>query len=386
MSALAAGTVAGDEPDAIREVTCFDCSVLLPQPLVVGQATVSRRTYAVVRIRTEQGLEGAAYAFGRGLPVATIIERSLAPILLGADPSLPELIRAQLAGAYWPYAERGLFAVAASAVDLALWDLLGKRAGTPIADLLGKWRNEVPVCAVGGYKHQGLSDLAELNALQTEMAGFVGMNCKAVKVTIGADEPAADVRRLAAVREVVGDDCILVADAFRSFTSLDDALRRLRLLEPFDLSYVEDPFSETLAPLVAELRRRSPILIGLGENLAGHRAFRELLESAAVDVVRCDATVIGGVREFMAAAGLASARGLEVSAHVHANIHVHFGAALANLHPAGLEYMPPTSGLDGLDELLNATLEVRDGAALVPDQPGLGLDWNWDAVARHVHV
>jgi L-alanine-DL-glutamate epimerase-like enolase superfamily enzyme len=386
MSALATGAMAGDKPDSIREVTCFDCSVPLPQPLLVGQATVTRRTYAVVRIRTEQGLDGAAYAFGRGLPVATIIERSLAPILLGADPSLPELIRAQLAGAYWPYAERGLFSVAASAVDLALWDLLGKRAELPMADLLGKWRNEVPVCAVGGYKRQGSSELTELNTLQSEMAGFVDLRCKAVKVAIGADDPAADVRRLAAVREVVGDDCIVVADAFRSFTSLDDAIRRLRLLEPFDLSYVEDPFSETLAPLVAELRRRSPMLIGLGENLAGHRAFRELLRSSAADVVRCDATVIGGVREFMAAAALASAHGLEVSAHVHANIHVHFGAALANLHPAGLEYMPPNSGLDGLDDLLSAKLEIRDGAALVSERPGLGLDWNWDAVARHADV
>ena len=68
---------------------------------------------------------------------------------------------------------------------------------------------------------------------------------------------------------------------------------------------------------------------------------------------------------------------------MHANIHVHFGAAIANLHPAGLEYMPPNSGLDGLDDLLTTPLEVRGGNALVPDRPGLGLDWDWDAVARY---
>ena len=89
------------------------------------------------------------------------------------------------------------------------------------------------------------------------MSAYVGLGCRAVKITIGADDPATDASRVAAVREVVGDDCALVVDAFRSFASLEDALRRLRLLEPYDLSYVEDPFSESLAPLVAELRRRT---------------------------------------------------------------------------------------------------------------------------------
>lgn len=369
--------------DRIQEVRCFDCTVPLPRPLIVGEARVTKRTYAVVRIRTVDGLEGAAYAFGRGLPVARIIEDSLAPLLINADPSVPELVRSKLAGAYWPYAEHGLFSVAASAVDLALWDLLGKRLQAPLADMLGRYRRDVPVCGVGGYKREGS---AGLNDLQEEMAAFIGLGCRAVKLTVGADDAATDARRLAAVREVVGDDCAVVVDAFRSFTSLEDALRRMRLLEPFDLAYLEDPFSEALAPLVADLRRGSGILIGLGENLAGHRSFRELITADAVDVVRCDATVVGGVREFMASAALASAYGLEVSAHVHPNIHVQFGAAISNLHRAGLEYMPPGSGLDGFDELLKTSLEVRNGNALVPDRPGLGLDWNWDAVTRFADV
>jgi D-arabinonate dehydratase len=368
------------EPDPIREVTCFACSVPLPQPLLVGEATVTRRTYDVVRIRTDAGLEGAAYAFGRGLPVARVIEDSLAPLLLGADACEPESIRRRLAGAYWPYAEQGLFAVAASAVDLALWDLLGKRLDSPLADLLGRWRTAVPVCGVGGYRRAGADRLA---GLQDEMAGFVALGLGAVKITIGADDAAADAARVAAVREVVGEERTLIADAFRSFTGIEDALRRLRALEPFAPAYVEDPFPESLAPLAAELRRRTGIPIGLGETLSGHRAFRALIDSGAVDVVRCDATVVGGVREFMATAALASAHGLELSGHVHPDVHVHFGAALAGFHPAGLEYMPPGSGLDGLDELLASHLELRDGCALVPDRPGLGLDWDWAAVARH---
>lgn len=365
--------------DPVQDVACFACSVPLPKPLSVGHATVTQRNYDLVRLRTAGGLEGVAYAFGRGLPITRVIE-ALAPLLIGADATTPELVRRHLAQSHWPYAERGLFSVAASAVDLALWDMLGKRLGAPLADLLGRLRNEVPLCGVGGYVHGTEDDTA---VLQQEMARFVALGCNAVKITIGAGDPASDVRRVTAVREVVGEKCAIAVDAFRSFSSLEDALRRLRLLEPFDISYVEDPFSESLSPLVADLRRRTGVLIGLGENLGGHRAFRDLIDSGAVDVVRCDATVVGGVREFMAATALASAHGLEVSTHVHPELHVHFGAALANLHPAGLEYMDPRSGLDGLHELLNSSLELRAGHALVPDRPGLGFDWNWDAVRRY---
>lgn len=369
--------------EVIDDCRCFSCIVPLPQPLIVGSAMVTARQYDVVRLRTASGLEGSAYAFGRGLPIAPIVERALAPLVVGSDPFLPEQLRARLSGAYWPYAERGLFAVAASAVDLAVWDLIGQRLQAPLARLLGAAKTTVPVCAVGGYRRRGADAAARLEQLQQEMAEFTALGCRAVKLTIGADPPGVDARRLAAVREVVGDDCAVVADAFRSFSSLEDALRRLRLLEPYDLSYLEDPFSESLAPLVAELRKRTGQLIGLGESLSGHRAFAQLIEAGAVDVVRCDATVVGGVREFMASVALASARGLEVATHVHPAIHVQFAAAISNLHPAGLEYMLPGSGLDGFHELVDNELEVRDGSAVLPERPGLGIDWNWPAVRKY---
>jgi L-alanine-DL-glutamate epimerase-like enolase superfamily enzyme len=345
----------------------------------VGAGVVSQRSYAIVRLHTAGGLEGVGYSYGRGLPVARIVTESLAPLLHGADSSKPEHVRQQLLDAYWPYAGHGLFWVALSVVDLALWDLLGKRLGAPLADLLGRYRSEVPITCVAGYTYEGDST-RDLTGLQEEVARWIRRGVRSIKLTVGAAEPAWDAARLAAVRNVVGDDCLIAADAFRSFTSLDDALRRLRLLAPYDLAFVEDAFPESLAPLLAELRRRSGMSLALGESLNGHRAYRDLIEQQCVDVVRCDATQVGGVREFMAVAALASAHGLQTLNHVHQDVHIHFAAALPNLYDGGLEYNPPESGLDCFHQLLRRQLEVRDGLAIVPERPGLGLEIDWDAV------
>lgn len=366
-------------PDPIEAVECFDCLVPLPRRLRVGAAVVAHRTYAIVRLQTASGLEGVGYAYGRGLPVARIVSESLAPLLKGADASLPELVRQRLLNAYWPYAGGGLFWVALSAVDLAVWDILGKRLDVPLADLLGRYRGDVPATCVAGYEYED-DETHDLTPLQEEVAGLVKRGVRSLKLTIGAGKPAWDVARLAAVREVVGDECLIAVDAFRSFTGLDDALRRLRLLEPYRLAFVEDAFAENLAPLVAELRRQTGMVMALGEGLNGHRAYRDLLTGGSIDVVRCDATQVGGVREFMAVAALTSAHGLQFLNHVHQDVHVHFAAALTNLYDGGLEYIPAESGQDALHQLLRNPLELQNGRVAVPERPGLGLEFDWNAV------
>jgi D-arabinonate dehydratase len=369
------------ERDEIISVEAFDCVVPLLVPLRVGSSIVRSRSYALVRIRTASGTEGVGHAFGRGMPIASIVTDALAPVLIGQDASRPEAVREQAAGAYWAYAEQGLVTIALSAIDLALWDILGKRAGLPLVDLLGRRDDAVDACLVGGYSKVGGGD--GLDELEAEIGGFVELGARAVKLAVGGGDPRVDAERLRVVRRALGDDRLLVVDAFRTFRSLDDALARIRLLEPHGLAYLEDPFAESLAPLIVELRRHTSVPIGLGENLSGHRTFRALIASGAVDVVRCDATVVGGVREFMAVAALVSAHGLQLSCHVHPEVHVHFAAALAARHPAGLEVMLPSSGLDGFHELTRSTLTLVDGRLRVPDRPGIGLDIDWSAVTRY---
>jgi L-alanine-DL-glutamate epimerase-like enolase superfamily enzyme len=254
---------------------------------------------------------------------------------------------------------------------------MGKRLGVPVARLLGQARDRVPLCVVVGYVYD------ENDAtLRRELEHAVALGARSVKMVVGSGSPERDAARVGLARSIIGPDRLLAVDAFRSFVDLDDALRRVRALQPHDLSFLEDPFSETLAPLAAELRRRTGMSIALGESLAGHRLVRGLLDADAGDVIRLDALVIGGVREFMAAAGLASAHGRPVATHVNTEIHVQFAAALPNLYAGGIEYMPAEFGLDTLHRLLRNRLEIGDGLMVVPGAPGFGMDWDWDAVRR----
>jgi L-alanine-DL-glutamate epimerase-like enolase superfamily enzyme len=367
-------------PDPVRSLECFDCTVPLPAPLLVGAATVTHRSYAVVRVTAESGATGAAFAFGRGLPVAVIVRRSFAPIVVGADTAAHQVVRERLAGAFWPYAEGGLFSAAVSAVDLALWDLAARRLNAPLADLLGRHRASVPMCAVVSY---GGTEGAELDALRAEVAGYLEQGFGAIKLVIGVRSPEDDARRVAAVRELAGPEPLIVLDAFRSFTDVESALRRLAPLREHDIAFLEDPFPESLEALVLDLRRRSRLSIGLGETQWGSREHRRSIAAGIVDVLRADVTVVGGVREFLASAALADAHGLRVSPHAHPDVHVHLAAAIPNLYAAGIEYMDPARGLDAFHRLLATQLEIADGRAAVPGRPGLGLDFDWEAVERY---
>lgn len=367
--------------DPIAEIESFDCRVPLPAPLQVGASTVTHRFYSVVRVTTESGAEGAAFAFGRGLPVAAIINETFAPVIRGTDARLHESVRQKLHAEFWSYSEGALFSVAVSALDLALWDLAARRLGAPVADLLGCTRTEVPVCAVVSYANA--TDGDGLDGLATEVEGYLDRGFRALKLAIGAHSPREDERRMATVRKLAGDDVAIVLDAFRSFSDVQSALARLRLLEPYEIAYLEDPFSESLEPLVSVLRERSGLAVGLGESLGGEREHRRLIEAGIVDVLRCDVSVVGGVRAFLSCAALASAQGLPISPHAHPEFHVQLAAAVPNLYRTGIEYMDPARGIDALHRLLTTELKIVDGSALLPERPGFGFEFDWEAVERY---
>lgn len=363
----------------ISKIECFEVNVPLAAPLPVGTTVVTHRGYAIVKVTTESGVQGVGYCYTRSMPIGQIINAAIGPEVIGRDVNYPENIRQHLLAKFWHSAEHGTFTAALSALDLAIWDALGKANKISLSRMLGQQHEKVLLCTVIGYQY----DKDEANLIN-EVKSSLAAGFTSFKMVIGAGSPTRDAGRVRIVRELIGPDAKLAVDAFRSLKDLDDAVRRVNLIKQYDISFVEDPFLESQGQLGSDLRDRTGALIAFGESQSNHRAIASLITQGFVDVVRIDALIVGGVREFMAAAAVASSRGLSVATHIHQEVHIHFAAAINNLYSGGLEYMNPANGVDVLHKLMNKPLVVKDGYAIVPTEPGLGIDWNWEEVAKYV--
>jgi D-arabinonate dehydratase len=293
--------------------------------------------------------------------------------VLGLDPLRTEQVWARMYYGCLPIGQRGGLMSAISLVDICCWDIKAQVAGMPLATLLGGYREEVAVSIAGGYPEL----TPDPGSTGEEVAGYVAAGFRSIK--LAANGSPVDTARLAAARDASGDDIDLIVDVHWTWRDLHSAIRCTRGWEAFDLTWLEDPFPARLAALVGPFRRAIDIPLALGEDRAGLDDFTALLD-LDIDVLRIDATVCGGITEFLRAAGLAAARGRPVSPHVFPEIHVHLAAALPNV--VGVEMVDPRSGVTPIDRLLQP-LDVRNGAAAPPASAGIGLVFDHEALQRY---
>jgi L-alanine-DL-glutamate epimerase-like enolase superfamily enzyme len=199
---------------------------------------------------------------------------------------------------------------------------------------------------------------------------------------VGAGTPERDAERIKVIRERVGVSGRIGADAFRSFKGVDDAVSRVKALAEYDLAFIEDPFLESQGELVLELRAQTGVMVAVGESQFGHRGIANMVRHRYVDLVRVDALVVGGVKEFLLSAEIAKNSGLRVSTHIHSEVHAQLAATIDNLDIGGLEYMDPKLNIDLFHLLINNPLKLENGLFNIPDAPGFGIDWNWQAIAQ----
>jgi L-alanine-DL-glutamate epimerase-like enolase superfamily enzyme len=218
----------------------------------------------------------------------------------------------------------------------------------------------------GGWLQQDTAELVE-NALQAKADGFGGC-----KIKIGRP-PKEDVERLRAVREAVGDRFEIMVDANQAF-SVDEAIRRARLYEPIDLAWYEEPLpAEDLGGHI-RLASQTTLPVAVGESLYSLSHFREYLQREACSVVQVDVARIGGITPWLKTAHLAEAFNVPVCPHFLMELHVGLTAAVPN--GRWVEYIPQ------LDRITTTGMRIRDGRAIPSDQPGLGIEWDWDAIGR----
>jgi L-alanine-DL-glutamate epimerase-like enolase superfamily enzyme len=364
--------------DMISAIETFEARVPLPQALPVGSSRITHRTYSIVKVTTTDGITGVGYCYSRGLPLASIIDTAIAPVALGKSAESPEEVRKMVVAFNWWAAEHGTVTAGISALDIALHDIAGKKAGKSVASLLGSTATELPIYSVVGY-HYGKDE----SGLEEEIEHALSRGIGSFKIVIGADTPERDARRLKVLRNRVGSTAHIAVDAFRTFKTLDNAVNRVNLIKEFGISFVEDPFLESEGVTAIALREATGVPVSFGESLASSQMAEQVLYYNQVDVLRIDALIIGGVSEFLKAVEYAHKKGKTFATHIHTEIHSQIAAAAPNLYPGGLEYLDPRYEIDLFHHLLIKPIEIRDGKAILSTEPGFGIQWDWEAIKHY---
>jgi L-alanine-DL-glutamate epimerase-like enolase superfamily enzyme len=319
-----------------------------------------------VRLRDADGAEGVGYTYtvGRnGAAIDAILTREMPEIFAGEEADHIERLWQK---AWWAlhYGGRGGPTVLAiSAFDMALWDLKARRAGLPLWNFLGGFDPKVQ-CYAGGID----LDLP-LDDLLRQTDGNLAKGFRAIKMKVGRERLGEDVARVKAMRGHLGEEFPLMVDANMKWT-VDQAIRAARALQPFDLTWIEEPTIPDDPAGHARIVRDGGVPIAAGENLRTLWEFKQYIAAEAVTYPEPDVTNCGGVTPFMKIARLAEAFNLPVTTHGAHDVTVHLLAACPNrsfLEAHGF----------GLERYIAEPLRIEEGFAIAPDRPGHGIAFDW---------
>lgn len=340
-----------------------------------GRYTYAQSGTVITRVRTDDGIEGIGWAGGQPGADETVYHAALAlgQYAIGLDVTDVERLWERI---FQPklYGRRGLTNRAMSAIDIAMWDALGKTVRLPVTKLLGGYAERVPTYLAGGYYLEGKG----LPELQEEMREKVAAGAHYIKMKIGGAPLAEDVARVRAVREAVGPDIEIMVDANNAYSPLE-AIRIARRIEDLDIYWFEEPVHAEDYEGLRRVHDGTSIPIATGENEYTRYGFRDLIACGGADILQPDANVLGGITEFKHIASLASAHNLPVAPHGSALLHVHLVAAVSN----GLivEHVV-TEGAEH-KALMHGKLTLDAEGMLAPSsEPGLGVTLDEDYLAE----
>jgi D-galactarolactone cycloisomerase len=372
----------------IRDIDFVGLEFVLPADKAYGmaKAAIARRQISLVRLTTEDGTTGVGEAFGAAGVTAAYLEL-LRGYFLGQDLYDNALIRNRIFARHYHLGLENQLVTCLGAIDVAIFDALGKQLGQPVCKLLGgRARGHLVAYASDGYFTEDPG-----NQLGDQLAGLEGQGFQGVKIKVGRGA-AEDQTRVALSREVLGDEILLLVDANTSYTPAQ-ALESMRRIAPYDIHWYEEPLMPRDVAGLEWLHDRAPMPIASGEALYTVHGFRPLLESGCLDVAMPDIAICGGLSEVRAIADLCALHGVRLSPHVWGSgvglaAAVHMAAALPD-HPHAwpepclLEYDIGENALR--DEILKRPLALKDGLMPVPEAPGLGTELD-EAALEHYAV
>jgi L-alanine-DL-glutamate epimerase-like enolase superfamily enzyme len=364
----------------IESVESHAVLVPLTTPTALSTRRIKGREYVIVRIVDEAGASGIGYTYAGdsgGLWLRWGIEQLLAPRLRGRSVFSIEESWELIFHDLLLLGRRGALLRMMSAVDIALWDLLAKRAGVPLRYLLGGSVDTVTAYASGGYYRPG--DPCDNVAAELERYRQLGFTD--FKLKFGGLPLRDDLERVATARRTLGPDARLALDINNGWQTLEQAIHAIDALHQYDIWWIEEPFQPDDIANHSLLAARSPTPIATGEIEATRWGFAQLVDQHAAHILQPDACVAGGISEWRRIAALAAAHDIPVAPHWHANLHAQLAAATPNC--TTVEYFALSEGIYNFEELVANPLTVKDGRITLDQAPGIGIELDWDAVRHH---
>ena len=353
-----------------------------------ASARFDRRTHCLVEVVCEDGTVGWGEALGPAHLNAAMIS-AYAPGFVGQSALDTELLWATAYNRFRDQGQRGIALTGLSAIDVALWDIKGKRFGVPVSTLLGgRVRDSVAAYATGGFRRTPETRAADMAA---ETGRYAAEGFSAVKIKIGFGV-AEDLETLAAVRDAIGPATALMIDANHGFDA-GEAVELGQKAAKYDIAWFEEPVIPEDLASYARLRTAQPIPVAGGETWHGRWAMKQALDAGAVDILQPDLCGVGGFTEMRRVADLAMLAGARLVPHVWGT-GVQIAASLQWLaaqlpDPVRPGPRAPILEFDRTEmpfrqTILETPIEHEAGLVRIPDAPGLGIEIDREVLAAHV--
>jgi D-galactarolactone cycloisomerase len=369
------------------EIKAYEYAIAPDKAYGMARSLNVKRVCTLIAVTTDQGTVG--YGEASGPP--RVLQEYLAivrPFFVGRRVFDFEIVAAQVYNRLYHYGVQGHLTSCLSGIGMALHDAIGKGLGLPVHDLIGgRSSQRLMVYATSGVFGSDDND----GAIEAQLDEVKRGGYRAVKIKIGRN-PKSDRERVRIARNVIGDDILLMVDVNGNYTP-DIAYESIRLVEPYDIHWYEEPLPPTDVRGYGELRSRSPIRIAAGEACYTVHDFRRLIEAHGVDILQPALMTCGGFGQAKAIAQLAAMNGLRIMPNG-------FGGAVAwvaTLHyVASLPISPFTENVPYpnmvehhtganpfFEHLLKTPIAIRNGETELPAGPGLGIDIDFAAVQRY---
>jgi len=333
-------------------------------PEADGTLAWDKTTLVVVDAETRAGVRGLGFAYGH-TAMADVIKATLVPVIVGTDVRETGSAWSAMVRSIRNLGRPGIVSMAISAVDLALWDAKARLFEQPLHRLLGAIRSAVPIYGSGGFTTYTMHELL------TQLTGWVSSDIPRVKMKIGTDWGVswrADVARIAAVRNAIGDDAELFVDANGGYNRVQARRLGVQFASDFGVSWFEEPVSSDDLAGLHGLVDALPLDVAAGEYGYDLDYFRSMLAAGAVDVLQADIGRCGGITEWLRVAALAAAEQVPFSGHCGPAIHLHAATVPPNLRH--LEYFHDHVRIENM--LFDGIAQPHDGTLTPSDAPGNG--------------